>query len=688
MKARLWIASLLCAASLVACSSPSNPAALSVSSTYLSFPGTSTGQVAVTATGTWSATSSQTWLHVSPASASGSGNLSITVDRTGLPPGAYAGSVLVTEGSLNSVVSVYMRFPNVSGNVSGPTLAGLLTSAGVTPPGTASLPHAKGEVLVQVDPGYLRLHVTGLASGTGAPQGLAPAAVRATLESIVGDHGMTVRSMLAPNLPWAVVSTGGLSVARAAAVLGADKRVAAVEPNLIVPLAAVRPLPAAPTGPTPVTPNDPDYNPDQWDMQMLHMTSAWGLTNGSASVVVAVVDSGVMSQHPDLSANVLYPGYDFVLNQSGASTPASDANYHGTHVAGIIGAVGNNHTGITGTAWTVGLLPIRVCDASGCTLSNLIRGVEYAAGMSVYNSAGALVTPSVRANVINLSLGAPTGTAAEETAIEAAAAAGSTVVVASGNDTTNCTPTPQFGTQQSPSPVDFPAAYPDAIAVGSVDYDQGTNQYAVSCFSNTGPQLAVTAPGGWLFDNGSPVGPGSFADLSGYGADGILSTYWDPTLTAGSQGTYALDEGTSMAAPHVAGVAALMLAVNRNLSPLLVKLILENTTGAPSFDQGYGFGLIDPTQAVSFAQSNPASFATSFTVRLEQGSTVVQQVHADPGGSYSFQNVPAGTYTIVGGNDTNQTGVLGQSGEFYGTTTVTVNDTGDVTGQGLDAQLK
>ena len=698
MKPRLWIASLLCAASLVACSTTGTPStttpppSLSVSSTYLAFPGTSTGSVAVTATGAWSASSDQTWLHVSPASGSRSSSLAVTVDRSGLQPGTYAGSVLVTEGSLHAVVSVSMRFPNVSGNVSGPTLSGLVTSAAITPPGTTALPHAPGELLVKVDPGYLQLRAAALKSGPGATQALTPAAVRASLASIAGDHGMAVAGLLAPNLPWAVVSTGGLSVAQAAATLRADRRVAAVEPNLIVPLSAVRRLASGPSVQLQATNSNDPYYQYQWDMTMLQMPSAWNTTTGSASVVVAVVDSGVMHQHPDLAANVLYPGYDFVLNQAGGDTPASSGgssgpDYHGTHVAGIIGAVGNNSIGITGTNWTVGILPVRVCDAAGCTLSNLIRGTEYAAGMSVYNSAGTLVTPTVQANVINLSLGAPTGIAAEEAAVEAAASAGSTVVAASGNDTSNCTQPPQFGAQQSPSPVDYPAAYPAAIAVGSVDYDEGDGWYAVSCFSNRGPQLAVTAPGGWLFnDSRTPAPPPSgFADLSSYGADGILSTYWDATTNAG---TYALDEGTSMAAPHVAGVAALMLAANPNLSPLLVKLILEDTTGAGSFDPGFGWGLIDPSQAVTFAASNPASSATDFVVRLEQGGTVVQQVHADPGGSYRFQDVPAGTYTVVGGNDVNHNGVLGDSGEFYGMTTVTVDDTGDVTGQGLNARLQ
>lgn len=689
MRIRLVIASCLCAVLLAACATPSTPTTaptLSVNATYLAFPGTTTGVVAVTATGPWTATTDQTWLQLSPSSGSGTGNLELTVDRSGLQPGSYAGSVLVSEGDQHAVISVYMRFPRVSGNITGPTLSGLATSVGTAALASPPASHVRHEVLMEVDPGYLQLRAAGgVQGGRLSAQQVTPADVRDAAGRIAGDHGMRVTGLLAPNLPWVVVSTGGLSAQQAARALRADRRVAAAQLNDIVPLSTVRSLTSGPRVQTQATPSDPYYS-DQWDMSMLGMPSAWSTTTGSASVLVAVVDSGVMESHPDLSANIAYPGYDFVLDTPGATTPLSDGSYHGTHVAGIVGAVGNNGKGIAGTNWTVGILPVRVCDINGCTLSNLIRGIEYAAGMSVYNSNGTLVTPPRQANVMNLSLGAAVTTPAEEAGIEAAAAAGTTIVAAAGNDSTNCTAPPQYGMQTSPSGVSFPAAYPAAIAVGSVDYDEGAGTYAASCFSNTGPQLAVAAPGGWLFNNSKPVPPPSgFADLSKYGAFGILSTYWD---AASNSATYALDEGTSMAAPHVAGVAALMDAVNPELTPVLVKLILENTTGTSTFDPALGWGLVDPSSAISFAQSNAAAQATGFIVRLEQGGTVLQQVHADPGGSFRFTGVPAGTYTVVGGNDPNHDGILGEPGEFYGTTTVTVSDTGDVTGQGLNARLQ
>ena len=90
------------------------------------------------------------------------------------------------------------------------------------------------------------------------------------------------------------------------------------------------------------------------------MPAAWDTDTGSSDVVVAVVDSGVMGSHPDLQANVPYAGYDFVLNQAGATTPASDGAYHGTHVAGTIGAVAGNGAGVAGMNWHVSILPVRV----------------------------------------------------------------------------------------------------------------------------------------------------------------------------------------------------------------------------------------------------------------------------------------------------------------------------------------
>ena len=386
------------------------------------------------------------------------------------------------------------------------------------------------------------------------------------------------------------------------------------------------------------------------------------------------------------------PGYDFVLNQAGATTPVSDGAYHGTHVAGTIGAVAGNGAGVAGVNWHVSILPVRVCDATGCGTAATMRGIEYAAGLSVYDGNGALVTPPAQARVINLSLGGPSALPAVHDAVALATGNGTVVVASSGNDVTNCTNPPQYATNTSPSAVGYPAAFPDTIAVGSVDYDEGAGAFAVTCFSNNGAPtsdsqgVTVVAPGGFLFNNGTAVAPPSGMYSDGWLGLGVVSTWWNSSTNSK---TYASLVGTSMAAPHVVGLAALMLAENPKLTPTQVKLMLEQTAyGGSSSNQYLGYGLILPTNAINDARNSATANASDFIVELLQGGTLVEQARADAGGNFTLANVPAGTYTMEAGNDANHNGVLGDVGEFYGTTTVTVGSGGDVSGVGLNVQLQ
>lgn len=667
---------------------------------YVSFDGTSSATVSITANGSWTAQTDQSWLSLGPSSGSGNATLTLTVNRSGLTPGDYAASVLLKGADPLEAVTVYMRFAQVSGNITGPTGQILPQGVSAAPAVAPGAKYAPGQVLVKVSAGYLA--VQGAApqalGGRITPQSITPQAVQSAAASIAQAHGLSVQSFIAPGSPWAVLSTNGQGVAQAVTALRGDGRVAAAQPNYVVHASAAS-MPVKTAGITPqAVPTDPLYQ-YQWDMSLLGMSNAWDTDTGSSDVVVAVVDSGVMSSHPDLQANVPYAGYDFVLNQAGATTPVSDGIYHGTHVAGTIGAVAGNGSGIAGMNWHVSILPVRVLQNNGSgtavgTSVDIARGIEYAAGLSVYNGNNVLVTPPVQARVINLSLGGSAPSPLEDDAVAAATGNGTVVVAATGNDTTNCTSPLQYATNTSPSAVGYPAAYPTTIAVGSVDYDEGAGTFAVSCFSDSGAPatdsqgVTVVAPGGWLFNNGTPVPPvPGIPDETGWGALGVVSTYWDSTSNTA---TYAADEGTSMAAPHVAGLAALMLAENPKLTPTQVKLILENTAyGSNSANQKYfGYGLILPTNAINDARNSATANASDFIVELLQGGTLVEQARADTGGNFTLTNVPAGTYTVEAGNDANHNGVLGDVGEFYGQTTVTVGSGGDVTGVGLNVQLQ
>jgi len=666
---------------------------VSTSTSFVSFPGTTSGSVSVTANGSWSATTDQSWLKLSPSSGSHSGTVTLTVDRAGLQPGSYAGTVLVQSGTASKAVTVFMRFASVSGNITGPSGQILPQSVAASQSTSAGPAFVPGQVLVKVSSAFLA--VQGLApqsaAGRLAPQSVTPQAVRSAAATIAQAHGLSVASLIAPGSTWAVVDTRGQGVAQAVSALLSDARVAAAQPNYLLQLSSgAQPAKTAAVTPQ-AAPTDPLFA-DQWDMGLLGMPGVWDTLTGSSDVVVGVVDTGVMRLHPDLQANVPYIGYDFVLNQAGATTPASDGEYHGTHVAGTIGAVADNGVGVAGMNSHVSILPVRVCEAAGCPTAATLRGIYYAAGLPVYDGNNVLVTPPTQARVINLSLGAsvPWGVA---DAVAAAAGNGTVVVAAAGNDGTNCTNPPQFNTGTSPSTVDYPAAYPDTIAVGSVDYDRGIDQIAASCFSNEGAPsdgqgVTVAAPGGFLFDSGTAVAPPIGMFTGGWAGLGVVSTWWDNSSAPGAP-TYASLVGTSMATPHVVGLVALMLAENPALTPTQVKLALEQTaSGGGSYDPYVGFGMIAPSQAIDLARNSATAKASDFVVRLMQGGTLVEQARADAGGDFTLANVPAGSYTVEAGNDANGNGVLGDVGEFYGQTTVTVDSTGDVSGTGLNVQLQ
>ncbi len=319
------------------------------------------------------------------------------------------------------------------------------------------------------------------------------------------------------------------------------------------------------------TPNDALY-PIQWHMDAINMPAAWDIQRSSAGVTVAVLDTGSIN-HSDLRFT---GGHNFVSEGSGRSSnpidPGRGTDYHGAHVAGTIGARTNNSIGVAGMSWNVPIVPVRVLGNNGeGTFMDILDGATWAAGGTV---SGAPANPNP-ARVLNLSLGASIGVSCRDAMggndsfFTDLAANGVITVVAAGNE------------GQNTSGV-FPANCPGVITVGATGV--GTTQ---APYSNYGTAVDVMAPGGDM--------SASFrVDGRNY-AYGVLSTVLGPD---GSEG-YSFSQGTSMAAPHVSGLVALMLAVDPNLSLSQVTSILRNNTSSPVCGSGCGAGLIDAARTLA-----------------------------------------------------------------------------------------
>jgi subtilisin family serine protease len=351
-------------------------------------------------------------------------------------------------------------------------------------------------------------------------------------------------------------------------------------------------------------PNDPHYHL-QWHYKLIQLPAAWDTSKGSASVIVAVVDTG-KTQHPDLAARQI-AGYDLISSASNAddgdgidpdATDEGDgsggapSSFHGTHVAGTIAALTNNHVGVAGVTWMGKVMHVRALGKEGGTVFDISNAILFAAGLD--NSSGAL--PAKAANVINMSIGGPGFSQTMFDAITAAKEAGLVLCAAAGNENSS-----------EPS---YPAAYDGVISVAAVDALGDKAPY-----SNFHATVDVAAPGGDLSVD---------SDADGY-PDGVLSTLFDE---ASGEFVYAFYEGTSMACPHVAGVAALMLAIAPGLGPNQIENMLESTAvdrGAAGKDPIYGHGLINAAAAV-----NLAAGGGSTTPILGLGSqTVVFDVETD-----------------------------------------------------------
>lgn len=332
-------------------------------------------------------------------------------------------------------------------------------------------------------------------------------------------------------------------------------------------------------------PNDPFYSPQQWHYPLIDLPQAWDLAQGDG-IIVAVVDTGVVLKHPDLQGQLI-AGYDFIRDPARAADgdgvdsnpddpgdglgPSQPSSFHGTHVAGTIAAATSNNVGVAGVAFKARVMPLRALGRGGGASYDIEQAVRYAAGLD--NDAG--VKPERRADIINLSLGGPGPSAAEEDVYRRVKDAGVVIVAAAGNENTDFPPS-------------YPAAYDDVIAVSAV-----TITKAPAYYSNYGSYIDVAAPGG-----------DTRLDINGDGQpDGVLSTAATQSADGAIQTAYLSYQGTSMASPHMAGVAALMLSANRDLKPadidnLLAAGKLTSDLGQSGRDDEFGYGLIDAYRAV------------------------------------------------------------------------------------------
>lgn len=369
---------------------------------------------------------------------------------------------------------------------------------------------------------------------------------------------------------YVLIIPGGSTVPEVVKQIEKEESISYAEPNFVVSTAA--------------TPNDPywftsgswgqSYD-DLWGLKKIQADKAWDLSTGSESITVAVIDTGLDFTHEDLQGNFWnnpgeigdgkennkidddnngyiddWRGWDFVNNDN---DPTDDYG-HGTHVAGTIGAVGNNSVGVVGVNWNIKLMGVKFLNASG-------RGYDDGASASLIYAA------NNGARLSNNSWGGYGYSKLISDAIDYAYNKGSTTIAAAGNDDSDAR--------------DFtPANHPNAIAVAATDYLD-----IKASFSNYGPKIDVAAPGV------------NVLSLKAAGTD----MYGDGSRTVGNNYMYA--SGTSMASPHAAGLAALVLSADPSLTNEQLRQVLRESAddlGDPGKDDIFGYGRINADKALSY----------------------------------------------------------------------------------------
>ncbi|MEJ2647790.1 MAG: S8 family serine peptidase, partial [Sedimentisphaerales bacterium] len=349
---------------------------------------------------------------------------------------------------------------------------------------------------------------------------------------------------------------------------------------------------------TEVIPND-EYFSQLWHMYNtgptggtthadINAPNAWRTTSGDPNVIVAILDSGVDMNHPDL-VNNLVSGYDFVDDDNDPSPSlknSSDA--HGTMCAGLAAAQGNNNIGICGVAWNCKIMPVRISDDDDfITDADIATAMRWAAahGADILSNSWGSYYPSqiIYSAILDVT---------EQNGI--------------GRSGKGCIVCCAAGNWEEGGPVVYPAARPEVIAIGATDHDDAAWYYSAS-----GPELDIVAPSGamtradYFFLGKAYLWTTDITGIYGYSIENIDTTIWDYSDTM---------HGTSGACPLVAGVAALVLSVDPNLTNIEVQRILLDTSvdlGEAGKDEYYGFGRVDANEAVQLALNPPSTPPTS-----------------------------------------------------------------------------
>ncbi len=376
-----------------------------------------------------------------------------------------------------------------------------------------------------------------------------------------------------------------------------DPDIETAQPNFIMKASAV--------------PNDPYFHSggswgqsydDLWNLKKINLPQAWDITKGSSTVMVANIDTGVDRSHPELASNIWSnsneienngkddDGNGFIDDKYGwnfanNNKDTMDRNGHGTHVAGIIGATGNNGQGITGVNWSSKIMPVKVLDdQSNGNVTGAVNGIMYAI------NAGA--------KVLNLSIESEEGALNNplNDAIKYANTKGVVSVVPAGNS-------------QKEVRFTSPANADGAITVAA----SGLNDQA-ACFSNWGSKIDIIAPGGDYMCNRD------------HQQNSILSTRSSAASAffpaIGSDNNFSIADGTSFSAPHVSGVAALILAKYPSATPEQIRQALRigaTDLGAAGQDIIHGFGRLDAAKTLAI---NPISMITPTITAPISGSTL------------------------------------------------------------------